>query len=177
MDRKDWVAPFLAATLGVLGTLGGCWLSGYQHERAAQRHAQVAAAKQVAAERAAELKALKEAGLRYMGATDALVNALAFGSPRDKALVEHLTHVQSAGNEVVLIADEELARQTVALNQHMASLLTPSSKPMEQRLAELNALLVDWIKQLRRGIDSLKTQNEDSLGLKASTQVVAQLKR
>ena len=177
MDRKDWVAPLLAATLAMLGTLGGCWLSGYQHERAAHRHAQVAAAKQVAAERVAELKALKEAGLRYMSATDALVNALAFGSPRDKALVEHLAHVQNAGNEVVLIADEELARQTAALNQQMASLLAPSSKPMDQRLAELNTLLVDWIKQLRRGIDSLKTQNEDAMGLKASTQVVAQLKR
>jgi hypothetical protein len=131
----------------------------------------------VVVERAAELKALKEAGLRYMGATDALVNALAFGSPRDKALVEHLAHVQSAGNELVLMADEPMARQTLALNQYMASLLTPSSKPMDQRLAELNVLLVDWIKQLRRGIDSLKPQNEDSLSFKASTQVVAQLKR
>ena len=127
--------------------------------------------------RAAELKALKEAGLRYMAASDALVNALAFGSTRDKSLVDHLARVQSAGNDMVLMADDDLARQTLLLSQHMASLLSPSVKPMDQRLAELNTLLLDWIKQLKRSIDALKTQNEDALGLKASTQVVAQLKR
>ena len=177
MDRKDWVVPFFAATLGVLATLGGCWLSGYQHERTAQRDAQIAAARQVATERAAELKALKEAGLRYMDATDALVNALAFGGSRDKALVEHLAHVQSAGNAVVLMADEPLARQTMALSQHMASMLVPSAQPTAQRLTEFNTLLVDWIKQLRRDIDTLKAQNEEALNMQASAQVTALLKR
>lgn len=177
MDRKDWLTPLFAASIAVMGTLGGCWLSGYYHDRSAQRHAQMVAAKQIATERAAELKALKEAGLRYMAASDALVNALAFGSTRDKSLVDHLARVQSAGNDMVLMADDDLARQTLLLSQHMASLLNPSVKPMDQRLAELNTLLLDWIKQLKRSIDALKTQNEDALGLKASTQVVAQLKR
>jgi hypothetical protein len=177
MDRKDWLLVLLAATLGVLGTLGGSLVAGYQYERAAARQAQLELAKQQAAERAAELKALKEAGLSYMNASDALVNNLVFASPREKAWVDHLALVQSAGNEVVLMADEELARQTLALNQTIARLLMPSSKPMEQRLAELNAQVVEWIKQFKRSLDALKTQHEEALSLKASTQVAAQLKR
>jgi len=177
MDRKDWLLVLLAATLGVLGTLGGSLVAGYQYERAAARQAQLDLAKQQAAERAAELKALKEAGLSYMNASDALVNNLVFASPRDKALVDHLALVQSAGNEVVVMADEELARQTIALNQTIARLLLPSAKPMEQRLAELNAQVVEWIKQFKRSLDALKTQNEEAQSFKASTQTVAQLKR
>jgi hypothetical protein len=177
MDRKDWLVPFLAAVIGVMGTLGGSLVAGYQYERAAARQAQLDLAKQQAAERAAELKALKEAGLSYMNASDALVNNLVFASPREKALVDHLALVQSAGNEVVLMADDELARHTMALNQTIARLLMPSSKPMEQRLAELNAQVVEWIKQFKRSLDALKTQHEEALSLKASTQVAAQLKR
>lgn len=177
MDRKDWLLVLLAATLGVLGTLGGSLVAGYQYERAAARQAQLELAKQQAAERAAELKALKEAGLSYMNASDALVNNLVFASPRDKALVDHLALVQSAGNEVVVMADEELARQTMALNQTIARLLLPSTKPMEQRLAELNAQVVEWIKQFKRSLDILKTQHEEAQSFKASTQTVAQLKR
>jgi Sec-independent protein translocase protein TatA len=48
---------------------------------------------------------------------------------------------------------------------------------MEQRLAELNAQVVEWIKQFKRSMDALKTEHEETLSLKASTQVVAQLKR
>ena len=177
MDRKDWLLVLLAATLGVLGTLGGSLVAGYQYERAAARQAQLDLAKQQAAERAAELKALKEAGLSYMNASDALVNNLVFASPRDKALVDHLALVQSAGNEVVVMADEELARQTMALNQTIARLLFPSAKPMEQRLAELNVQVVEWIKQFKRSLDVLKTQHEEAQSFKASTQTVAQLKR
>jgi hypothetical protein len=177
MDRKDWLLVLLAATLGVLGTLGGSLVAGYQYERAAARQAQLDLAKQQAAERAAELKALKEAGLSYMNASDALVNNLVFASPRDKALVDHLALVQSAGNEVVVMADEELARQTIALNQTIARLLLPSAKPMEQRLAELNVQVVEWIKQFKRSLDVLKTQHEEAQSFKASTQTVAQLKR
>jgi hypothetical protein len=177
MDRKDWLLVLLAATLGVLGTLGGSLVAGYQYERAAARQAQLDLAKQQAAERAAELKALKEAGLSYMNASDALVNNLVFASTRDKALVDHLALVQSAGNEVVVMADEELARQTIALNQTIARLLLPSAKPMEQRLAELNVQVVEWIKQFKRSLDVLKTQHEEAQSFKASTQTVAQLKR
>jgi hypothetical protein len=177
MDRKDWQAPLLGVTIGVLGTLGGCWLTGYQHERMALRHAQELAAKQIAAERIAEFKAFKEAGLRYLSATDVFVNALATGNARDKALLDHLFRVQSTGNDLVLMGDEDLARETLALNHYMASLLNPSPQPMDQRLAELNTLLMGWIKQMKYGMESLKTQNIDSLGPKASTQVVAQLKR
>ena len=96
---------------------------------------------------------------------------------RDKALAEHLALVQSAGNEVVVLADEELARQTMALNQSIACLLMPNPKPMEQRLAELNVQVVEWIKQFKRSLDALKTQNEEAQSFKASTQTVAQLKR
>jgi hypothetical protein len=177
MDRKDWLVILLAATLGVLGTLGGSLVAGYQYERAAARQAQLDLAKQHAAERAAELKALRETGLRYMGATDALVNNLVFASPRDKALIDHLALVQSAGNEVVVMADEELARQTITLNQNIARLLMPSAKPMEQRLADLNVQVVAWIKQFKRSLDALKMQNEEAQSFKASTQTVAQLKR
>jgi len=177
MDRKDWLLVLLAATLGVLGTLGGSLVTGYQYERAAARQAQLDLAKQQAAERAAELKALKEAGLHYMNASDALVNNLVFASPREKALVDHLALVQSAGNEVVVMADEDLARQTIALNQTIARLLMPSTKPMEQRLAELNVQVVEWIKQFKRSLDILKTQHEEAQSFKASTQTVAQLKR
>ena len=177
MDRKDWLVALLAATLGVLGTLGGSLVAGYQYERAAARQAQLELAKQQAAERVAELKALKEAGLSYMNASDALVNNLVFASPRDKALVDHLALVQSAGNEVVVMADEDLARQTIALNQTIARLLMPSTKPMEQRLAELNVQVVEWIKQFKRSLDALKTQHEEAQSFKASTQTVAQLKR
>lgn len=177
MDRKDWLVPFLAAVIGVMGTLGGSWVAGYQHERAGARQAQIDLAKHLAAERAAELKALKQAGLRYMNATDALVNNLVFAHARDQTLADHLALVQSAGNEVVLMADDELARQTMALNQTLVRLLMPSAKPMEQRLAELNAQVVTWIKQFKRSLDALKTQHEEALSLRASTQVVAQLKR
>jgi Sec-independent protein translocase protein TatA len=65
----------------------------------------------------------------------------------------------------------------MALNQTIIRLLMPSSKPMEQRLAELNAQVVEWIKQFKRSMDALKTEHEETLSLKASTQVVAQLKR
>ena len=177
MDRKDWLVALLAATLGVLGTLGGSLVAGYQYERAAARQAQLDLAKQQAADRAAELIALKSVGLRYMNASDALINNLVFAAARDKALAEHLALVQSAGNEVVVMADEELARQTMALNQTIARLLLPSAKPMEQRLAELNAQVVEWIKQFKRSLDALKTQNEEAQSFKASTQTVAQLKR
>jgi hypothetical protein len=177
MDRKDWLVPLLAATIGVLGALSGSLVAGYQYERAAARQAQLELAKQQAAERVAELKALKEAGLSYMNASDALVNNLVFASPRDKALVDHLALVQSAGNEVVLMADDELARHTMALNQTIARLLMPSSKPMEHRLAELNAQVVEWIKQFKRSLDALKNQHEEALSLQASTQTVAPLKR
>ena len=177
MDRKDWLLVLLAVTLGVLGTLGGSLVAGYQYERAAARQVQLDLAKQQAAERTAELKALKEAGLHYMNASDALVNNLVFASPRDKALVDHLALVQSAGNEVVVMADEDLARQTIALNQTIARLLMPSTKPMEQRLAELNVQVVEWIKQFKRSLDALKTQHEEAQSFKASTQTVAQLKR
>jgi hypothetical protein len=177
MDRKDWLVVLLAATLGVVGTLGGSWVAGYQYERAAVRQVQLDLAKQQAAERAADLKALKQAGLRYMNASDALVNNLVFAHARDQALPDHLALAQSAGNEVVLMADEELARQTMALNQTIARLLTPSAKPMEQRLAELNAHVVAWIKQFKRSMDALKNQHEEALSLRASTQVAAQLKR
>jgi hypothetical protein len=177
MDRKDWLVPFLAAVIGVMGTLGGSLVAGYQYERAAARQAQLDLANRLAADRAAELKALKEAGLRYMGATDALVNNLVFAHSRDKALADHLALVQSASNEVVLIGDEELTRQTMALNQTITRLVLPSAKPMEQRLAELNLRVLDWIKQFKRSLDAMKAQNEEALGLRASVQVAAPLKR
>jgi Sec-independent protein translocase protein TatA len=177
MDRKDWLLALLAATFGVLSTLGGSLVAGYQHERAAARQAQQDLAKHLAAERAAELKALKQAGLRYMNASDALVNNLVFAHVRDKAVPDHLTLVQSAGNEVVLMADGELARQTMALNQTIARLLMPNVKPMGQRLAELNVQVVAWIKQFKRSLDALKTQYEEALSLRAGTQVVALLRR
>jgi type VI protein secretion system component VasF len=85
--------------------------------------------------------------------------------------------VQSAGNDVVLMADDELARHTMALNQTIVRLLMLSSKPMEPRLAELNAQVVAWIKQFKRSLDALKTQHEEAQSFKASTQTVAQLKR
>ncbi len=177
MDRKDWLVPLLAAVIGVMGTLAGSLVAGYQYERAAARQAQFELAKHLAAERADELKALKEAGLRYMGATDALVNNLVFAHARDKALVDHLALVQNAGNDVVLMADDELARQTIALNQTLTRLLMPSAKPMEQRLADLNVQVVEWIKQFKRSLDILKIQHEEAQSFKASTQTVAQLKR
>ena len=177
MDRKDWLVPLLAATIGVLGALSGSLVAGYQYERASVRQAQLDLAKQQAADRAAELIALKSVGLRYMNASDALINNLVFAAARDKALAEHLALVQSAGNEVVVMADEELARQTMALNQTIARLLLPSAKPMEQRLAELNAQVVEWIKQFKRSLDAMKAQNEEAQSFKASTQTVAQLKR
>ena len=177
MERKDWLLPFLAAVIGVMGTLGGSLVAGYQYERAAARQAQIDLANRLAADRAAELKALKEAGLRYMGATDALVNNLVFAHSRDKALADHLALVQSAGHDVVLMADDELARQTMALNQTLSRLLMPNAKPMEQRLAELNVQVVEWIKQFKRSLDALKAQNEEAQSFKASTQTVTQLKR
>ena len=45
----------------------------------------------------------------------------------------------------MLIADEELTRQTLSLNQTLAYLLMPSVKPMEQRLAELNVQVLAWM--------------------------------
>lgn len=75
------------------------------------------------------------------------------------------------------MADDELARQTIALNQTLTRLLMPSAKPMEQRLAELNVQVVEWIKQFKRSLDALKTQHEEAQSFKASTQTVAQLRR
>jgi hypothetical protein len=167
----------LTAFIGVMGTLGGSWVAGYQHERAAARQAHIDLANQLTAERTAELKAFKEAGLRYMNATDALVNNLVFAPTRDKALADHLALVQSAANEVMLIGDEELTQQTITVNQTIARLLMPSAKPMEQRLGELNVQVLAWIKSFKRGLDALKTQNEEALGLHASVQVAKPLKR
>jgi hypothetical protein len=177
MDRKYWLVPLLTAFIGVMGTLGGSWVAGYQHERAAARQAHIDLANQLTAERTAELKAFKEAGLRYMNATDALVNNLVFAPTRDKALADHLALVQSAANEVMLIGDEELTQQTITVNQTIARLLMPSAKPMEQRLGELNVQVLAWIKSFKRGLDALKTQNEEALGLHASVQVAKPLKR
>ena len=112
-----------------------------------------------------------------MDTTDALVNHLVFAQARDKTLAEHLSLVQSAANEVMLIGDEELTHQTITLNQTIARLLMPSAKPMEQRLGELNVQVLAWINLFKRSLDVLKTQNEEALGLHASVQVVAPLKR
>ena len=179
MDRKEWLVPLLAAVIGIMGTLGGSLVAGYQHERAIARQAQLDIAKQQAAALAEELNTLKRTGLRYMTATDALVNQLVFANVnvRDKALADQLALVQSASNELVLMADDELTRQTLALNQTLVHLLMPKAQPMEQRLAELNLQVVDWIKQFKRSLDALKTRNEEALGLNASVQVVAPLKR
>jgi len=177
MDRKDWLMPLLAAAIGVMATLGGSLVAGYQHERAAARQAQLDFVKQQAAARAEEFNAFKHTGLSYMTATDALVNQWVFFNARDKPLVDHLALVQRTSSELVLMADDELTRQTLALNQAIAQLLVPNAKPMAQRLAELNALVVDWIHQFKRSLDVLKTRNEEALGLHASVQVVAPLKR
>jgi len=177
MDRKDWLVALLAATLGMLATLGGSWVAGYQHERATARQAQIDLANHRAADSATQLKTLKEAGLRYMGATDALVNNLVFAHARDKALEAHLALVQSAGNEVMVRADDELTRQTMALNQAIARLLMPSAQPLEQQLAELNVQVLAWIKPFKRSLETLKTQHEEVLSLRASVQRVAPLRR
>ncbi|PUE32173.1 hypothetical protein B9Z35_01050 [Limnohabitans sp. Jir61] len=177
MNRKDWLIALLAAVIGILATLCGSLVAGYQHERAVARQAEVDFAKQLAVERATELKALKDTGLRYMTAADAMVNHLVFNTAREKSVVEYLAMVQSAGNEVVLIADDELTRQTMALTQSLTQLPTPSTKPMAQRLAELNAMVVDWIKLFKHSLNALKAQNEEALGLRASAQVATPLKR
>ena len=59
MDRKDWLMPLLAAAIGVMATLGGSLVAGYQHERAAARQAQLDFVKQQAAARAEEFNAFK----------------------------------------------------------------------------------------------------------------------
>jgi len=179
MDRKDWLVPLLAAVIGIMGTLGGSLVAGYQHERAIARQAQLDIAKQQAAALAEELNTLKRTGLRYMTATDALVNQLVFANVnvRDKALADQLALVQSASNELVLMADDELTRQTLALNQTLAHLLMPKAQPMEQRLAELNLQVVDWINQFKRSLDVLRTQHEEALAARGSVQVVTQLQR
>jgi len=160
-----------------MGTLGGSLVAGYQHERAIARQAQLDIAKQQAAALAEELNTLKRTGLRYMTATDALVNQLVFANARDKALADQLALVQSASNELVLMADDELTRQTLALNQTLARLLMPKAQPMEQRLAELNLQVVEWIKQFKRSLELLKIQHEEALVARGSVQVSAQLQR
>jgi hypothetical protein len=177
MDRKDWFAPLLAVLIGIMGTLGGSLMTGYHHERAAYRQAQIDLSRQLSAERAAELKSLKDAGMRYLGANDAFVNALLLTTGREKALAEQYVRVQTSGNEVIIVADEELARQTRLIDRYLAELQTPNGKPMEQRLDELNTLLVDWIKQFKRSLERLKARSEDVLTLQATTQTAAQLRR
>ena len=179
MDRKDWLVPLLAAVIGIMGTLGGSLVAGYQHERAIARQAQLDIAKQQAAALAEELNTLKRTGLRYMTATDALVNQLVFANVnvRDKALADQLALVQSASNELVLMADDELTRQTLALNQTLARLLMPKAQPMEERLAELNLQVVDWIKQFKRSLEVLRVQHGEALVARGSVQVSAQLQR
>jgi hypothetical protein len=177
MNRKDWLVASFAATIGVLATLIGSLATAYQFERAVERKAEIDFVNQLAEERAAELKALKDAGLRYVTAVDALVNHLVFNASREEKMVEHLAMVQSSGNEVVLIADEDLTRQTIALNRSLNQLPIPSDKPMSQRLVELNAMVVDWIKLFKHSFFALKARNEETTGLHASALVVAPLKR
>jgi len=112
-----------------------------------------------------------------MTATDALVNQLVFANARDKALADQLALVQSASNELVLMADDELTRQTLALNQTLARLLMPKAQPMEERLAELNLQVVDWIKQFKRSLEVLRVQHGEALVARGSVQVSAQLQR
>jgi hypothetical protein len=177
MNRNDWFVPLLAAVFGAMSVLGGSLVTGYQHERAAARQLQLAWVTQQAEDRAIERAAFKQAGLQYMMAIDAMVNNLVFAQARDKAVLEHLAHVQSAGHELALMANDELAQQTMRLNQTLASLLVSNAQPMEQRLGEINVQVVGWIKQFKRSLDALKAQQDESLSLKASTQTVAQLKR
>ena len=177
MDRKDWLVPLLAALIGVMGTLGGSLVVGYQHERAAVRQAQVDLVKQQSAERAKALKTFKQAGLSYMAAMDALVNSWVFAPARDKALPEHLALVQNASHEVVLMGDEALTRQTLSLNQTLTRLLLPSPLPMGPRLDELNEEVVDWIKHFKRSLDAMNNRHDEALGWNASVQVSAPLTR
>jgi hypothetical protein len=177
MERKDWLVPVLAAMLGMMAAWGGGLVAGYQHERAIARQMLQQQASQQVAHRAAELKAFKDAGLSYMSAVDALVHQSVFATARDKPMADPLSSAQATSHQLVLMADEELTHQTLALNQALLRLSVPTAQPMTQRLAELNAMVLEWIKLFKRNLNALKTQHEEAMGLNASVQVAATLKR
>lgn len=177
MERKDWLVPVLAAMLGMMAAWGGGLVAGYQHERAIARQMLQQQASQQVAHRAAELKAFKDAGLSYMSAVDALVHQSVFATARDKPMADSLSQAQTISHHLVLMADDELTHQTLALNQALSRLSVPTAQPMTQRLTELNAMVLEWIKLFKRNLNALKTQHEEALGLNASVQVASTLKR
>lgn len=103
--------------------------------------------------------------------SDSLLNTLVHGPLSDIVRAEHLALTQGAGNQVVLLADDVLAGQT------LRRLVVPSAQPTAQRVSELNLQVMDWIKQFKHDLALLKAQREDALPMKASTQAVVQLKR
>jgi hypothetical protein len=169
MDKKDWVVPLITGVLVVVSALGAGMIAGHYQERTAFQQAQVELTKISAADRTAEIKELKEAAARYIAENDAFVSAVVLSPKNEKVLLDHLSKVQTAGAEIIVIADEELARYTNSVNAYSASLLASGDQPpIDQRLGKLATIRAEWMKQLRRSLETQKIQNEENLTLRSS---------
>lgn len=169
MDTKDWVVPLITGVVGVVGALGGSMIAGHYQERAAFQQAQLELTKISAADRAATIKEMKDAAARYLAANDGFVNAVVLYPKKEKVLVEHLSKVQTAGAELIVIADDELASYTNSVNAYSASLLAAGNQPpVDQRLSKLATIRAEWMKQVRRSLQILKKQSEENLTLSSS---------
>lgn len=149
-------------------------IAGHYQERAAFRQAQVELTKIAATDRTAGIKELKNAAARYLAEMDALLSAVVLTPKNEKVLVEHLAKMQTAGAVLIILADEELARYTSSVNAYSASLLSGgNSPPIDQRLSQLATIRAEWMKQLRRSLDTLKKQSEENLTIRSSGQPTA----
>ena len=173
MNRNDWLVPLIAGMVGIIGTLCGGMVAGYYQERATIRYMQLEQAKSAVIQRTAAVKVLKDAGVRYMAANEAFVSAVKFAS--DKVIFERFSDVQLSGAELQVIADDDLARLTNAVNDSCAQVLIDKNHNMAQRLEALQHHRTEWMSQLKRSLAAVKIDSEE--GFQLSSHKARLLKR
>ena len=169
MERKDWLVPLITGVIGILGTVSGGVLTAYYQDRLAMRQVRVDQIKTTYTERAIAVKELKDAGVRYLTAQDAFLNAVLLSSDKDKAVLEQLTKLLAAGAEVIIVADDDLVRYTHAVNASTAAVLLNRNQSMEQRMDALTSARADWMKQLKRSLENLVAEGSDNLSATGQT--------
>lgn len=111
---------------------------------------------------------MKDAAARYLAANDIFVNDIALYPKKEKILMEQLTKIQTAGAELIVIADEELVHYTNSVNAYSAALLTVNSQSsVDQQLNKLAIIRANWMKQVRQSLQALKRPIEENLTIRS----------
>lgn len=161
MERKDWVVPLISGVIGILGAVSGGVVTAHYQERLAERHARIEQVKASLTDRASSLKELKNAGVHYLTAQDAFINTVLLSPEKDKAVLDQLTKLLAAGAEVMVMGDEDLVRQTNAVNASTAAVLLNRSQPLEQRMEALSAARAEWMRQLKRSLEAISAVSNE----------------